>query len=328
MSAWGAFTSGLRALRRNWGLAVLVLVVNLTIAATLVVPLGMAVERDLRDTGSATNMLYGFDHDWWSRWSDRQAGSFLASFAPDIFGQGFALKNLELLLRGHLPMYLFAHGQEGASTPLDATLLGLGLLYVLMQVFLSGGLLSVFKNPDGGWKLRSVLHGCGFYFGRLCRLMLLGLALYAALFALNAPFARWVDHQAYEAVAETTALAWIFARHALLLSALLAVFTLLSYAKAILVTEERHSALFAFLSALGFCLRHPLRVAGQLLLVLISGALLLWLWSAFDGAWTTTGWKTQIVTLAAMQTLMLGRIGLRLALLAGQMALYRSSEPS
>lgn len=319
------FLAGLRAVRRNWGLVVLVLAVNLALAAVLAVPLGVNLEQDLHETGSATNMLYGFDHDWWSRWSDRQPDTFLSSFAPDVFGQGFALKNFELLLRGHLPGRIFDHGQEGASKPLDATLLGVGALYVILQVFFTGGLLSVFRNPSGGWKLRGTLHASSFYFGRLFRLMLLGLLLYAAVFAMNAPLARWVDHRAYEAVSEITAFVWILGRHLLLFVALLGVFTLLSYAKTILVAEERLSSLLALVSALGLCLRQPRRVAVHVLLVLLSGALLLWLWSAFDAVWTTTGWKTQLVTLLGMQALMLGRIGLRLALLAGQMALCQNS---
>jgi hypothetical protein len=199
-------------------------------------------------------------------------------------------------------------------------------LYVLLQTFLAGGVLSVLRSPQGGFRLRAVLHAAGFYFGRLFRLMLLGLALYWLVFALNAPFARWADARAYESVSEVSALYWVAGRHLLLLGALLAVFTLLSYAKAVVVLEERGSALLALASALGFCLRHPGKVLGQIALVLLSGALLLGLWSAFDGAFPTTGWKTQLVTLAGMQVLMFGRIGLRLALLGGQLALYRAEQ--
>ena len=51
--------------------------------------------------------------------------------------------------------------------------------------------------------------------------------------------------------------------------------------------------------------------------------MLLALWHAIDSAWVTTGYKTQLVTLALAQALMLGRITLRVGLSAGQIALYR-----
>jgi len=326
VSAWKAFARGVAAVRRNPGLPALLLCANLLLAAVLAVPLSVALERDLRDTGAAETMLYGFDHDFWSRWSEQHADSFYANFSPEIFGSGFSLRNLELLTRGHLPLRLFDHGEEGAGKPLDAAILGLGGLYILLQTFLGGGALSVLRAPQGGFRLRALLQASGFYFGRLFRLMLLGLALYGLVFALNAPFARWADARAYEAVSEATALGWVAGRHLLLLAALLLVFTLLSYAKAVIVLEERRSALLALLTAVGFCLRHPLKVLAQVALVLASGFVLLGLWSTFDGAFATTGWKTQVVTLVGMQALMFGRIGLRLALLGGQLALYRTEQ--
>lgn len=326
MSGWQAFTAGVSAVRRNPGLPALLLVANLLLAATLAVPLSQVLEHDLKDTGAAESMLYGFDYDFWSRWTEQHTASFYANFSPDIFGSGFSPRNLELLTRGHLPLRLFDHGEDGAGKPLDPVILGLGGLYVLLQTFLAGGVLSVLRAPQGGFRLRAVLHAAGFYFGRLFRLMLLGLALFWLVFALNAPFARWADARAYESVSEQSALCWMAGRHLLLLGALLGVFTLLSYAKAIVVLEERSSALLALATSLGFCLRHPGKVLTQIALVLLSGVLLLALWSAFDAAFVTTGWKTQLVTLLGMQVLMFGRIGLRVALLGGQLALYRAEQ--
>jgi hypothetical protein len=103
--------SGVLAVRRNPGLPALLLVANLLLAAALAVPLSQVLERDLRDTGAAESMLYGFDYDFWSRWSEQHTASFYASFSPDIFGSGFSPRNLELLARGHLPLRLFDHGE-------------------------------------------------------------------------------------------------------------------------------------------------------------------------------------------------------------------------
>ena len=44
--------------------------------------------------------------------------------------------------------------------------------------------------------------------------------------------------------------------------------------------------------------------------------------AAFDGAWETTGYRTQALALVAFQALILARLALRLGLLGGQVALY------
>ena len=324
-----ALSEGLARVRRSPGLVFLVLATNVFLAALLALPLHDRLSADLENREAAGSNLYGFDTAWFGVWHDGQAGA-ARDFGPEILGAGFAFRNLDLLLKGNLPAGLFASSGEGENeaapaASVDATVLGLGVVYLSLQTFLAGGLIGVFRAPQGGWSLRGLLHGSGFYFGRLLRVSLLALALAWLVFQLNAPFARWADHQAREAVSETTALAWSFGRHALLLLALLMVHVLSSYAKVIVVVEERSSALLAWVSSLGFCLRHAPRVLGHYFAVVFLGMAALWLFVAVDGLVPTTGYKTQVIALLLMQGFVLLRIALRLGLLAGQTALYRRS---
>lgn len=325
-----ALSYGFAALRRNLGLALVVLATNVVLAAILALPLQARLSADLENREAAGSNLYGFDTAWWGAWHSTREGA-ARDFGPEIFGAGFAFRNLELLLKGHLPAGLFAAGGEGDGEAgadggsVDATILGLGASYLALQTFLAGGLIGVFRAPQGGWTLRGLLHGSGFYFGRLFRVALVGLLLAALAFRLNVPFARWADHQARESVSETTALAWAFARHALLLVALLLVHLLSSYAKVIVVVEERSSALLAWLSSLGFCLRHAPRVLGHYFTLVVLGMAALWLFVRADALLATTGYKTQILALLLMQGFVLLRIALRLSLLAGQTGLFRRS---
>jgi hypothetical protein len=328
-----ALRDGFSTVRRNWGLVILVLLVNFALAAILAAPLAGQLERELRHSGSSESMMYGFDHSWWKEWSERQTG-WTASFGPDLFGAGFAFKNLDLLLKGQLPLGLFSRGPDegdpGAPPPPpgpDAVILGVGALYLVAQTFLAGGLLGVLRAPEGGWTVRGLLHGSGFYAGRLLRVMLLALLAACFVFWLDAPARRWFDGRAREAVSERSALAFSLTHYALLFLGLVGVHLVSSYAKVIVVLEERSSAALALLSSLGFCLRHPGRVFGQWLLVAGLGAGLLVLWSAVDGSFQTTGYKTQLVALALGEGLLFGRIGLRLSLLAGQVSLYRRLVP-
>jgi hypothetical protein len=326
-----ALVEGWRLLRRSFGLAVLLLVVNLATALVLAAPLAGGLRRDLHQKQASQSMMYGFDYSWWSQWSDAQSG-WPATFGPEIFGVGFAFRNLDLLLKGALPANLLAPGggpgdgaspgAGGAAVP-DPVILGLGLVYLLVQTFLAGGILSTLRGGQGTWTVRGLLHGAGFYFGRFFRVALVALAVAWVVFRLNGPFARWADGQARESVSETTAMAWLLGRHALLLLALLFVNLVSGYAKAIVVVEERSSAILAFLSALSFCARSFGRTFGHYVAVALLGVLLLGFWRLLDGAYTTTGYKTQLLTFALFQAFMLARVGLRVMRMGGQLALYR-----
>jgi hypothetical protein len=313
---------GCRSLGLNWGLIVLVLVTNLAFALVLAVPLAFQLERELENRGASSAMMYGFDFDWWSHWSERQEGPESA-LAPDLLGTGFALRNLELLLRGWLPAGLFARGS--GRPPVDAAVLGLGLLYLVLQAFLSGGIIGVFRRPRGGWTLRGLVHGCGFYFGRMLRLSLLALVGAGLVFALNVPFARFVDGLAREAVSGRTALALGLGRHALLLVALLLVHMVVSHARVLVVREERLSAVLAVLSSLGFCARRFLAASGQYLCLIVVAAALLALFAVLDSRLTVIGYRTQLVALALLEAFVAARIAARLWLLASQLELQRAS---
>ena len=324
-----AVVQGIRRVARSPGLVVLLLAVNLSSAALLAVPLARTLEADLAHTDSAGRMTRGFDFPWWSQWSDSQHG-WTSSFAPDVFGIGFAFRNVDLLLRGYLPAGLFVSGEphvpggggDGAAG-VDPLILGLGAAYLLLQTFLAGGVLATLRGPRASWTVRGLLHGSGFYFGRFVRLTLLVLLMDFVLFQLNAPVARWADHRAREAVSEEAAAAWLLGRHAVLLLALLWINMVSGYAKAIVVLEERASAALALLSALSFALTRPLRTFGHYLAIAALGVALLGLWHLVDSRWEAAGYASQAVTLLLAQALMAGRIALRLALWSGQIALYR-----
>jgi hypothetical protein len=291
---------GFRSLARNWGLVALVLLANLAFALVLAVPLAVQLEGDLAHLESSRAMMYGFDYDWWSAWSEKQEGPSSA-LSPDILGVGSFFRD-----------------------PTDAphpVILGVGALYLLLQVFLTGGLLGVFRSPQGGWTVRGFVHGSGFYFGRLLRVSLLALAAAGAVFALNVPFARWADGLAREAVSERTALALDLGRHALLVLLLVLVHMVSSHAKVRVVREERLSAALAFLSSLGFCARHFLAALGQYVVVLALGVALLALFGTLDARLVVIGWKSQLLAILLFQAVVAARIALRLGLLASQLEL-------
>ena len=129
---------------------------------------------------------------------------------------------------------------------------------------------------------------------------------------------------AREAVSEQTALTLTLGRHALLLLALILVHMVASFARVIVVREERRSAVLALVSSLGFCGRNLLAIVGQYAVVVALALLLLAVWGALDARQLVLGWRSQLVALVLFQGFLLGRIALRLGLLASQVELHRA----
>ncbi|MGE0456297.1 MAG: hypothetical protein AB7O37_20750 [Vicinamibacteria bacterium] len=315
-----ALRTAFSTLRRAPSLVLLLWLGNFGSALLLAVPLALRLERDLRGREAAANMTFGFDYAWWERWSEA-APHWAASLRPEIAGIGFAPRNAEILLRGELPARLFAGGGS-LELGLDPVLLALGLVYLLLQAFLAGGVLAAFR-ARAPLRPRALLHGSAFYFGRMLRIALVGLLAAWVVFRLNAPLARFVDARALDSVSEAAALGWTLGRHALLLVALLAVHAISSCAKAICVLEERASAVLAWLSAAGFCLRNAGAVAAQYAAVGLAAAVTFALWALVDAGWETTGYRSQALSLVLLQAFVVARLALRLGLLGGQLELYR-----
>jgi hypothetical protein len=328
----GALREGLRALRQRAGLVPLLLAANLGLAALLAVPLGVALEKDLRNKDAAVRMTEGFDYDWWSEWSARQSGP-ARHLSPEILGLGFAARDLESLLKGRLPAALFTlltrtapqPGVPSESRGIDPTVLALGVASMTLQLFLGGGVLGVFRALSPQWTIRGFLLGAGFYFGRFVRVALVALVAAGVVFAVMAPISALVEALARGSVSETSAIAWSFARYGALLVALGFVHMASSYAKVLVVFEERQSAALAFLSGLSFAVRHLGRSALQYLVVVLAAVFALGVWYFFDAAFEPTGYRRQLLFFLVAEVFVAGRVALRLWLAASQVALYRAA---
>lgn len=315
-----ALRAGLLAAWRSRSLALLLLALNASTAALLAAPLAMVLDRDLTNRGAAPRLVEGFDYDWWRRFSAGRS-SFGADFRPEMLGAGFAFRNLEILVQGRLLGHPLAD-DEAASDP-EPLVVGLGVTYLLAQTLLAGGIFSTLRAPRGGFAPRAFAHACGHYVGPMARVTILALALDALVFLLGMPLAAWCAGLARESLTEASAFAWSLGRHALVLAALLAVHLASGYAKALIVLEERRSASLALLSAMGFVLGRLRVVVGHFLAVGLLGLALLAAFVAADGLLPVTGYRTQLLAFALMQSFVVLRIALRLALAGGQLHLLR-----
>ena len=148
--------------------------------------------RTSRTAPPRDNDAHGFDYAWWSGLvGAQQQGS--DALSPEILGTGFAFKNLDLLL-GRLPAGLFARpaGAAASERRVDPVTSALGAAYLVLQVFLTGGLARrparAARRLDGARPRSTAAASTS---GACCAWACWCCSSPALLFALYVPFARW-----------------------------------------------------------------------------------------------------------------------------------------
>jgi hypothetical protein len=292
------------------GLLACLWAVNLLFALPAAFLVGEALRESIGASQVHEALRGGFDMGWYGEYR-AEAEGIAASFRPTLSGPGGVLDNLEAWLDGRL------------FTRYPAVV-ALGLGYVLLWGFLTGGVLDRLARPADDHSVQRFLERGGRYLLRFVRLTLLSAGPYWLVYR----FHRWgydlVEELTRDVTAERTVLLWTVAVTAATAGLLGLVHVAFAYAKIATVVEERRSAFLAAVTGLGFVISHPLRTLGLYLAFgALSGALsVLWILVAPGAGQSTVA--AIAVALVVGQLFLVLRLYVRLSLLAGQAALFRS----
>lgn len=200
------------------------------------------------------------------------------------------------------------------------------LLHLLLATFLSGGILALLLSPRGeGWWAR-FLTGCGHFFGRFVRLLLIHLGILVVVAALNHGANLFIN-----LLFEDSTHAWLAAlamvgKQLLLIVVLLGAAMVFGYARILTVLHDRRSMSAALATATAFVLRNAGPVITLRGLALAAGGAALavyWLSSRYllpGSAWLTL--------LVLQQVAILLQKFLSVLLYASELNLYRGRELS
>lgn len=310
----------IRAMREGLGRALaaprLVLalwVASFVVALPLAVVVGGAIQESVGESLVHRNLVEGFDTGWFGEF-EAAAEGLPATLRPSIVGAGAFFDNLEAWWSGGL-----AGNFPG--------LVGVGVLYALLWAFLLGGVLQWMVRPDGfegGVISGTFFSGCGRFFFRFVRLALLSGVLYFLIYR----FARWLfrrlEWATRDVTSESTVLVWVLAAAALVVLLLVLVRVVSDYAKVMMATENRYGVLLTAWAAVRFVAANPVRTLG-----LYGGIALLWVVILALYALVAPGpgqstWLGVILAFVVGQGMLILRLGLRVSLLGGETALYRS----
>lgn len=305
----GIVTRGLKRVVKRWRLPVALLLVSFLFALIPTLLVSDQLEESLSGSGAAERMKESYDDQWFQEFEASSSG-LASEFEPSVMGIGAVFGALNRFLGGELWQELSA-------------ISGLGLAYIVLWVFLSGGVLALFVDDDSV-NFSKFVPGCGRYFFRFLRITLLVAVLYLLSYRYVFPWMEeWTGLLLREVIDERVGFLWTLLKYFVTVVILIQISILSDLARILVVVENRSRVLGALLSAVRLELRHPLRVWGVYLLVLAAGvAAVLVYWLIAPGA-LQTNWGGVLWALILGQIYIFTRIMGRLWLWSSQLELVR-----
>ncbi len=220
-----------------------------------------------------------------------------------------------------------AHYDGPALTPLVPVLAGVVGVTLLLNAFMSGGALEVLHADDDRRLLHRFGRGGGHFFGRFLRAGLLAAVVAALVGGILAAAVTAVGKRLEDSPWEPMAFTIGVIRLVLVGGTLVTVLMALDLARVQIVRDDARRVVRIFFRSLGLALRHPVRVLGLWGINGLAILALLVAYGAYRNAVPAATWPLIALMALVQQAVMVSRAGLRVALLAGEMALVARIAP-
>ena len=305
--AVSAFTDGLARVRRASWLVAGVWFSTILLALPLTLALRDQIAAHLGASLMAESAARGVNYDWWNEFLAQTSGAGL-TFVPAILGFASVMKNISSI---------------ADQTPMPASIAIAVTLYMLLSVFLAGGIVDRLAR-DRTVGAAAFFSACGVYFFRFLRLGVIAAVAYWALFG---PYHHWLFDDVYgdltrDMTVERTAFAIRIALYAAFAAPLFFVNMLFDYAKIRAVVEDRRSMVGALAGAWRFIRRQP--IAALAVYVLDAALFLLVIGVYYLVAPSATA--ANLLAVMIGQGYIALRVAVRLQFVASQVSLFQDRK--
>jgi hypothetical protein len=290
MSILQAWSSGFRRGLAEPKMTVLLYVLNFLLAIPLALACRAVLSDGLGSSMAPSNLMPGLDYTVWQDFSN-------------------------------------VHGQELSA--IIGQLSWIILLSMLLNTFLSGGILSELCAERKKFSASSFFAGCGNFFFRFFRLFLIfGVLLFVTAFLLMGILVAAVDALTENSTSEITEV-WVGVIAAVIfLIPVVLLLMIADYAKVSVVVHDDRSMVKTAWRALKFVIGHLLGTFGLEVLMLLVPLVLFAVYLKLDLAIGMTTGTTIIVMVIIQQLFLLSRAWTKVFFLAGELAYYQSLQPT
>jgi hypothetical protein len=290
-----SFIIGLRHANRSWKMILLLLAANNLFTLPLIVPIFWLVALSTGRTLTADRMFAGkLDIRWIVDITNNQM-------------PGFSL--------------------EYTGIQIALSLAVIGFIYLLLNTFFAGGIIEVFAVDYGHFTMRRFWAGCGAYFWRFFRLMLISFFFYGGAGFIYFVLRGMVNTAAAEATSYEALLYQRWGSLLLLIVMLGFVNMVFDYAKIRTVVEDSRGMFRETFKALGFSLRHLISVSALFLTIAAIGIGLFLLLVRLRDSIDQSSVMAVIGAILLGQTAIAARMWTRLTFFAAGLDFYRRYKP-
>jgi len=312
MTAWRAMASGARRALGSPVMLVWLWLVTLLVTLPAGWIVGRALEQGIGTSLAHETLREGFDMTWYGEFDDEARG-MATTFTPTHAGAGAFFDNLESWVDGGLFRQV-----STVAVPVA--------IYALLWLLMLGGVIDRFADRETRPGIRRFFASGGRLFFRLFRLALLSAVPYGVVYWLVLRSTKWLERSTEDVTVESAVLFYtvlVALAAALLLTAIHACF---GFAKVATVVDERRSMVFAALRGIAFVVTHPVKTIGLYGGFLLLSASMLGVYALLAPGIAQQSWKSVAWATAWGQLFLLGKMYVRLSLLAGQVTLYQSVQ--
>jgi len=285
ISIFTAYKNGLAITWMEKKLLFLVYGLNFVFAYILAMPVSMMLSKALSKTTAADKLLQSFDYA-------------LYTSIMDGFGKGFSLSRV---------------------------LITIGLFYLILNIFLSGGILSVFIKGQK-FNLTGFLSDCVLYFKRFMKLFLISFMFLIGAALVYMLITKLFGYFTKDSATEHLPLFLFMIRVVILIAMLAFISMLFDYAKIMTVANDYHKMIETVKLAMMFIMMSFIKTVSLFKLYLFSTLLILALYWLIEGALHVSSGLMVLVFFIWTQLYMILKLWIRLSFYAGQYNFYLHSN--
>jgi hypothetical protein len=289
MSIVRAFSSGIRRATAEPKMVLVLYFTNLLIALPVAMAFRAVLQAGFGSSMAPSSLMEGLD---FTTWSD----------------------------------FVTAHGDELSAVFRQIS--WVVIVSMLLNSFLSGGILTILKDSRGKYSASSFFGGCGAYLGRFLRLFVLFvIVLLLVSLLVGTLVALLADGILENASSEVTDF-WVrIATIVLFFIPAMIVMMIADYAKVSVVLNEEQSMLKSAWKSTRFVFRHFFRTFGLELLLVLVPVLLFALYALVDLYVGASSDFTIVFMMVVQQLFVASRAWTKVMFFEGELSLYESLQP-
>jgi hypothetical protein len=198
-----------------------------------------------------------------------------------------------------------------------------GIIFVLIQAFLAGGILEVLNSKSTKNLFIDFFYGCVRYFVRFLKVFLISIVCYAGLYYLNLIYIRYVDILTYNTESQLVVIIATTARY-LLIAVLFGILNIIfDYVRIRIVVHQSYNTFEDIWLTFKFLIKNFIKVFSLFWFIAIVGLIIFLCYFFIDNIYNPTTFILIFIMFLIRQIYITGKIWVKLLFYSCQLELYR-----